>query len=144
MQNARLDESQAGFSITGRNKISVLQMMPLETIAENKKELRSLLMRVKEESEKAALKLIIQKTMIMESSPITAWQIKGEKMETLKDFIFLGSKIAVDGDCSHESKRHLLLGGKALINLDSILKIRHYFADKGLSSQSNGFSSSHV
>ena len=99
-------------------------MMPLETIAENKKELRSLLMRVKEESEKAALKLIIQKTMIMESSPITAWQIKGEKMETLKDFIFLGSKIAVDGDCSHESKRRLLLGRKAMTNLGNVLKSR--------------------
>ena len=101
-------------------------------------------MRVKGESQKAVLKLNTHKTMIMAFNPITAWQIKGEKMETLNDFIFLGSEIPVDGDCSHESERQLLLGGKAFINLDSILKIRHYFANKGLSSQSKGFSSSHV
>ena len=99
---------------------------------------------MKEESEKIGLKLNIQKTKIMASGPITLWQIDGETMEIVRDFIFLDSKITADGNCSHEIKRGLLLGGKALINLDSILKIRHYFADKGLSSQSNGFSSSHV
>ena len=102
-------------------------------------------MKVKEESEKAVLKLNIQKTKIMESNPITSWQIDGETMETVRDFIFLGSKITADGDCSHVIKRHLLLGRKAVTNLDSIFKKqRHYFADKGLSSQGYGFSSSHV
>ena len=93
-------------------------------------------MRVKEESEKAGLKLNIQKTEIMASSPITSWQIDGETTETVTDFLFLGSKITADGDCSHEIKRRLLLGRKTMTNLDSILKSRHYFADKGLSSQS--------
>ena len=99
-------------------------------------------MKVKEESEKAGLKLNIQKTKIMASGPITSWQIDGE---TVRGFIFLGSKITADGNCSHEIKRHLLLGGKAITNLDSILKsIRHYFANKGSSSQSYSFSSSHM
>ena len=101
-------------------------------------------MRVKQESEKAGLKLSIQKKKIMASSPITSWQTDGEKVETVADFIVLGSKITVDGDCSHEIKRHLLLGRKAMASLDSILKIRHDLADKGPSSQSYGFSSSHV
>ena len=101
-------------------------------------------MKVKEESEKAGLKLNIQKTRIMASSPITSWQTDGEIMETERDFIFLGSIITADGNCSHEIKRHLLLGRKAMTNLDSILKSRHYFADKGPSNQSYGFSSSHV
>ena len=102
-------------------------------------------MKVKEESEKAGLKLNIQKTNIMVSSPITSWQIDGEKMETVTDFIFLGSKITADDDCSHEIKRHSLLGRKAMTNLDSILKSRdHHFADKGPYSQSYGFSSSHA
>ena len=92
--------------------------------------------RVKEESEKASLKLNVQKKMIMASGPITSWQIDGEKVETVADFIFLGSKITADGDCSHEIKRHLLLGRKAVASLDSILKSRHDFADKGLHSQS--------
>ena len=100
-------------------------------------------MRVKEEDEKAGLKLNIQKTKIMASGPITSWQIDGEKVETVTDFIFLYSKITVDGDCSHEIKRCFLLGRKAMTNLDSILKT-HYFTNKGLSSQSYGFSSSHV
>ena len=109
------------------------------------KELKSLLMRVKEEREKAGLKLNIQKTKIMASGPITSWQVDGKTMGTVTDFIFLDSKITADGDCSHEIKRHLLLGRKAVTNLDSIFKKqRHYFADKGLSSQSYGFSSSHV
>ena len=100
-------------------------------MAESEEELKSLLMRVKEESEKARLKLTIQNTKIMASSPITSWQIDGETMETVTDFILEGSKITVDGDCSHEIKRRLLLGRKVMTNLDSILKSRHYFADKG-------------
>ena len=113
-------------------------------MAESKEELKSLLMKVKEESEKADLKLNIQKTKIMESSPLTSWQIDGETMGTVTDFIFLGSRITADGDCSHEIKGRLLLGRKAMTNLDSVLKSRHYFANKGPSSQSYGFSSSHV
>ena len=99
------------------------------------KELKSLLMKVKEECEKAGLKLNIQKTKIRASSPITLWQVDGETMETVTDFIFLGSKITADGDCSHEVKKYLVLGRKAMSNLDSILKIRPYFADKGPSSK---------
>ena len=101
-------------------------------------------MKVKEESEKAGLKLNIQKTKIMASGPITSWQTDGETMEIVTDFIFLGSIITADGDCSHEIKRHLLLGRKTMTNLDSIQKQRHYFAKKGLSSQNYGFFSSHV
>ena len=100
-------------------------------------------MKVKEESVKADLTLNIQRTKIMVSSPIISWQIDGETMETVTDFIFLGSKISVHGDCSHEIKRHLLLGQKSMTNLDSILKSRHYFANKVLSSQSYDFSISH-
>ena len=113
-------------------------------MAESKEELKSLLMKVKEESEKIGLKLNIQKTKIMAPSPIISWQTNGKTEETVRDFIFLGSKIIADGDCSHEIKRRLLLGRKAMTNLDSILKSRHYFANKGPSSQSYGFSSSHV
>ena len=101
-------------------------------------------MKVREESEKVGLKLNIQTTQIMASSPITSWQIDGETVETVTDFIFLGSKITADGDCSHEIKRRLLLGRKVMTNLDSILKNRHYFANKGPSSQSYGFSGSHI
>ena len=101
-------------------------------------------MKVKEESEKVGLKLNIQKTKIMASGPITSWQIDGETVETVADFIFLGSKITADDDCSHKIKRHLLLGRKGMTNQDSILKIRHYFANKGPSSQSYDFSSGHV
>ena len=96
---------------------------------------------MKQESEKAGLKLSIQTVKIMTSGPITSWQINGETMETVRDFIFLGSKIIADGDCSHEIKRHLFLGRKAMANLDSVLKQRHYFANKGPPSQSYGFSS---
>ena len=113
-------------------------------MAESEEGLKSLLMKVKEESEKVGLKLNIQKAQIMASGPITSWQIDGETIETVKGFIFLGPKITADGDCNHEIKRHLLLGRKAMTILDSILKSRHYFANKGLSSQSYGFSSSHV
>ena len=112
-------------------------------MAESEEELKSLLMKVKEESEKVGLKLNIQKTKIMASGPITSWQIDGETVEIVADFIFLGSKITADGDCSHEIKRRLLLGRKAMTNLDSILKSRD-IANKSLSSQSYGFSSSHV
>ena len=114
-------------------------------MAESEEELTSLLMKGKEESEKAGLKLNIQKTKIMASSPITLWQTDEEKMETVIDFMFLGSKIIANGDCSHEIKRCLLLVRKAMTNLDSILKKqRHYFANKVQSSQGYGFSSSHV
>ena len=106
-------------------------------------ELKSFLMKVKE-SENVSLKLNIQKTKIMASGRITSWQIDGETMETVANFIFLGSKITADGACSHEIKRRLLLGRKAMSNLDSKLKSRHYFVNKGPSSQSYGFSSSHV
>ena len=114
-------------------------------MAENEEELKSLLMKVKEESEKVGLKLNIQKTKIMASGPITSWKIDGETMETLTDFILGGSKINSAGDCSHEIKRCLLLGRKAMTNLDKhIKKQRHYFANKCPSSQSYGFSSNHV
>ena len=112
-------------------------------MAENQEELKSLLLKVKEEGEKAGLKLNIQKTKITASGPITAWQIDGETMETLTDFIFLGSKITADGYCSHEIKRLLFLGRKAMTNPDSVLKSRD-FANRGPCSQSYGFSSSHV
>ena len=113
-------------------------------MAESEEELKSLLMKVKEEGEKVGLKLNIQKTKIMVSGPITSWQIDGETMERVADFIFLGSKITVDGDCSHEIKRHLLLGRKVITNQQHIEKQRHYFVHKGPSSQGYGFSSSHV
>ena len=114
-------------------------------MAESEEELKSLLMKVKEESEKVGLKLNIQKTKITASSPITSWEIDGETVETVSDFIFWGSKITADGDCSHELKRHLFLGRKVMTNLDSILKSRQRtFANKGPSSQGYGFSSGHV
>ena len=122
MQNARLYEAQSGIKIA-RRIINNLRYADNTTLmAESKEELKSQLMKVKEESEKVGLKLNIQKTKIMTSSPITAWQIDGETMEIVRDFIFLGSKITID--CSHEMKRHLLLGSKAMTNLDSILKSR--------------------
>ena len=101
-------------------------------------------MKMKEESEKVGLKLNIQKMKIMASGPITSWEIDGETVEIVRDFIFLGSKITADGDCSHEIKRHLLLGRKAMTKLDIVLKKRYYFVNKGPSSQSNGFSSSYA
>ena len=108
------------------------------------KELKSLLIKVKEESEKVGLKFNIQKTKIVASGPITSWQIDGETMGTVRDFILGGSKITADGDCSHEIKRHLILGRKVMTHLDSILKSRHYFTDKGQYSQVCGFSNSDV
>ena len=113
-------------------------------MAESKEELKSLLIKVKEESEKVDLKLSIQKTKITASSPITSWEIDGETVKTVSDFIFLSSKITADGECGREIKRRLLLRRKAMINLDSILKSTDYFANKDLSSQGYGFSSSHV
>ena len=114
-------------------------------MAESEEELKSLLMKVKEESEKVGSKLNIQKTKIMASGPITSWEVDGETVETLSDFIFWGSKITADGDCSREIKRRLLLGRKIMTNLDSIIeKQRHYFANKGPSSQGCGFSCGHV
>ena len=113
-------------------------------MAENEEELKSLLMKVKEESEKVGLKLNIQKTKIMASGRTTSWEIDGEIVETVSDFIFLGSKITTDGDSSHEIRRQLLLGRKAITNLDSVKKQRHYFANKGPYSQGYGLSSSHV
>ena len=121
MGNAGLDEAQAGIKIAGRNINNLRYADDTTLMAESKEELKSLLMKVKE-SEKAGLKLNIQKTKITTSSPITPWQIDGETMETMTDFILLGSKITADGDCSHEIKRCLLLGRKAMTNLDSILK----------------------
>ena len=123
MRNAGLDESQAGIKIAGRN--NHLRYADANSLmAESEEELKSLLMKVKGENKKSGLKLNIQKTKIMASGPITSWQIDGETMETVTDFIFLGSEITADGDCSHEIKRHLLLGRKAMTNLDSMLKSR--------------------
>ena len=119
-----MDEEQAGIKISGRNINNLRYADNTTLMAESNKELKSLLMKVKEESEKAGLKLSIQKTKIMASSPITSWQVDGETTETERDFIFLGSKYTADGDCSHEIKRLLLLGRKAITILDSILKSR--------------------
>ena len=124
MQNAGLDEAQAGIKIAGRNINSLRYVDDFTLLAESKEELKSLLMTVKEESEKAGLKLNIQKMKIMASGPITSWQIDGETMETVRNFIFLGFKITADGDFSHEMKRRLFLGRKAMTNLDSMLKSR--------------------
>ena len=124
MENARLDEAQAGIKIARRNINNLRFANDTTLMAESKEELKSLLMKVKVESEQVGLKLNIQKTKIMASGPITSWQIDGKTMETVTDFIFLGSKITVDSDCCHEIKRCLLLGRKALTNLDSILKSR--------------------
>ena len=121
MWNDGLDEAQAGIKITGRNINNLRYADETTHMAENEEELKSLLMKVKEESEKAGLKVNIQKTKIIASSPITSWQIDGETVETVTDFILGGSKITSDGDCSHEIKRYLLLGRKAMTNLDSIL-----------------------
>ena len=122
MRNARLDETQAGIKIARRNINNLRYADDTTLMAESEEDLKSLLMIVKEENEKVALKLNIQKTKIMASGPITSWQIDGETVETVADFIFWGSKIPADGHCSHEIKRHLLLGRKAVTNLDSILK----------------------
>ena len=124
MRNSGLEEAQTGLKIAGRNINNLRYTDDTTLMAESEEELKSLLMQVKEESEKVGLKLNIQKAKIMASSPITSWWIDGETMETVRDFIFGGSKITVDGDCSHEIKRRLLLGRKSMTNLDSILKSR--------------------
>ena len=124
MRNAGLEEAQAGIKIAGRSINNLRYVGDTTLMAESEEELKSLLMKVKEESEKVGLKLNIQKTKNMASDPITSWEIDGETMETVADFILGGSKITEDGDCSHEIKRHLLLGRKVMTNLDSILKSR--------------------
>ena len=146
MRNAGLNEAQAGIKIARRNTNNLRCTDDTTLMAEIEEELKSLLIKVKVESEKVGLKLNIQKTKIMASGPITSWEIDGETVETVSDFIFLGSKITADGDCSHEIKRRLLLGRKVMSNLDSIFKSRerHYFANKGLPSQGYGFSCGHV
>ena len=139
-----MDEVQARIKIAGRNINNLRYADDTTFMEESEEELKSHLMKVKEESEKTGLKLNIPKTKIMASGPITSCQIDGETMERVTDFISGGSKITADGDCSHENKRHVLLGRKAMTNLDSILKSRYYIADKGPSNQSYGFSNSHV
>ena len=129
MRNAGLEETQAGIKFAGRNVNNLRYADDTTLMAEREEELKSLLMKVKVESEKFGLKLNIQKMKIMASGPITSWAIDGETVETVSDFIFWGSKITGDGDCSHEIKRHLLLGRKVMTNLDSIFKSRHYFAN---------------
>ena len=124
MQNAGLDEAQAGIKISGRNINKLRYADDTTLLTESEEELKSLLMKVKEESEKVGLRLNIQKTKIMTSGPITSWQIDGETMERVTDFIFLDSKNTADGDCSHEIRRCLLLGRKAMANLENILKSR--------------------
>ena len=142
IRNARLDEAQE--RLLGEISRNVIRYIDDTTVmAESEEELKSLLMKVKEESEKAVLKLNVQEMKIMASGPFTSWQIDGETMETVIDFLVLGSKITADGDYKHEIKRCLLLGRKAMTNLDSILKTE-YFANKCPSSQSDDFSSSHV
>ena len=140
MRNVRLEETQVGIKIAGTN-IKNLRNADDTTLTGESEELKSLLMKVKEESEKVGLKLNIQKMKIMAFGPITSWQIDGE---TVADIILGGTEITVDGDCSHEIKRQLLLGRKVMTNLDGIQKQRHYFANKGPSSQVYDFSSSHV
>ena len=147
MQNVRLEKYKQESRLP--REISITSDADDTTLKkESKEELKSLLMKVKEESEKVGLKLNIQKTKIMASAPITSWHIDGETIETVTDVIFLGSKITADGDCSHEIKRRLLLGRKAMTNLayynQHVKKQRHYFTNKGPSSQSYGFSSSPV
>ena len=141
MPNAMLDETQAGIKIAGRNINKLGYADDTSLMTDSKEELKSLLMKVKEESEKAGLKLNIQKMKIMASGSITSWQIEEEKVEAVTDFIFLGSKITADDDCSHEIKRCLLLGRSAMTNIDSVLKSR----DINLPySQNYGFCSSHI
>ena len=145
MRNTGLEEAQAGIKIARRNINNPRYADDTTLMAKSEEELKSLLMKVKEESEKVGLKLNIQKTKIMASGPITSWEIDGETVETVSDFIFLGSKITADGDCSHAIKRHLLLGRQVSDQpRQHIQKQRHYFASKGPSSQGYGFSSGHV
>ena len=145
MRNAGLEEAQVGVKIAGRNINNLRYANDTTIMAESKEELKSFLMKVKQESEKVGLKLNIQKTKIMASSPITSWQIDGETVETVADFILGSSKITADGDWSHEIKRHLLLGRKVMVNLDSILKTRDItLPTKVRLVKAMVFSSSHV
>ena len=145
MRNTGLEEAQAGIKIARRNINNLRYADDTILVTESEEELKSLLMKVKEESEKVGLKLNIQKTKIMASSPITSWQIDGEAVETVADFIFGGSKITADGDCSHEIKRRLLLGRKVMTNLDSIFKSRDItLPTKAPLDKAIVFSSSHV
>ena len=143
MRNAGLEEIQTGIKIAGRNINNFRYADDSTLMAESEEELKSLLMKVKVESEKLGLKFNIQKMKIMASGPITSWKIDGETAETVSDFIFLCSKISADGDCSHEIKRRLLLGRKVMTNLDSIFKSRD-IANKDSSSQGYGFSCGHI
>ena len=143
MRNAGLEEAQAGIKIAGRNINNLRYTDDTTLTAESEEDLKSLLMKVKEESEKVGLKLHIEKTKIMASSPIASWEIVGETVETVADFILGGSKITADGDCSHEIKRHLLLGRKVMTNLDSIFKSRD-ICQQSSSCQGYSFSSGHV
>ena len=143
MRNAGLEETQAGIKIARRNIHNLRYTDDTTLEAEGKEELKSLLIKVKVESEEVGLKLNFQKTKIMATGPITSWEIDGETVETVSDFIFLSSKITADGDCSHEIKRRLLLGRKVMTNLDSLFKSRD-IANKGSSSQGYGFSTGHV
>ena len=144
MRNAGLEEAQAGIKIARRNINNLRYADDTTFMAEREEELRSLLMKVKEESEKVGLKLNIQKTKIMASGPITSWQIDGETVERVSEFICVGSKITADGDCCHGIKRHVFLGRKVMTNLDGIFKSKDIFANKGLSSQGYCFSSGQV
>ena len=144
MRNAGLEETQAGLKIARRNINNLRYADDTTFMAESEEELKSLLIKVKVESEKVGLKLNIQKMKIMACGPITSWETDGETVETVSDFIFLGSKITADGDSRHEIKTCLLLGRKVMTNLDSIFESRHYFANNCLSSQGCGFSSAHV
>ena len=144
MKNPGLDEAQAGIKIVRRNNSNLRYADDTTLMAESEEELKSLLMKVKEESEKVGLKLNIEKTKIMASGPITLWQIDRETMETVRDFIFFTSKITPESDCSHEVKRHLLLGRKAMTNLDSIFKSRDITLPTKVYSLSYDFFSSHV
>ena len=143
MRNAGLEETQAGIKIAGKNINNLRSADDTTLMAESEEELKGLFMKVKEEREKVDLKLNIQKTKIMASGPITLWQIDGETVDTVTNFIWGGTKITAGGDCSHEIKRCLFLGRKVMTNLDSILKSRD-ITNKGLSTQSYGFSSSRV
>ena len=144
MRNAGLEKVQAGIKIAGRHINNLRYADDTTLMAENKEELKRLLMKVKEESEKVGLKLNIQKTNIMASGPITSWEIDGETVETVSDFILLGSKITADGDCSHEIKRCLLLGRKVMINLDSIFRSRDIPLPTKVRLVKTGFSCGHV
>ena len=143
MRNAGLDKAQAGIKIARRNINNLRYTDDTTLMVESEEDLKSFLMKLKEEGEKVGLKLKIQKTKIMASGPITSWKTDGETVETVSDFILGGSKITADGDCSHEINRHLLLGRKVMTNQDSMLKSRD-ITNKGPSRQSYGFSSSHV